>query len=39
MFERLELRPKNKDNDAQINMKIKVREQKEIYEKPIPETR
>ena len=33
MFERLELRPKDDvNNETTINIKIKVREQKEIYE-------
>ena len=41
MFERLELRPNNNDlhKDAAINIKIKIRESKEIFEKVIPENR
>lgn len=43
MFERLELKPDVKigqeDDETQINLKVKFREQKEIYENPIPEQR
>ena len=39
MIERLELKPdsKSEHSNASIIINIKVREQKEIYEKPIPE--